>query len=174
MPERAIDPQAIHDELERARADLHRMVVAATPASLRRASDGTRWTNEQLLFHMLFGTLIVRTLIPLVRFLARLPGPVSSGFARLLDAASTPFHIVNYLGSCGGALVFNHDRMGRRLDRTIAALRRRLATESPASLQRSACFPPRWDPCFRDVMTLAEVYHYATQHVDAHARQLTL
>ena len=70
--------------------------------------------------------------------------------------------------------MLNHDRMGRRLDRTIAALRRRLVTESPASLQRSACFPPRWDPCFRDVMMLAEVYHYATQHVDAHARQLTL
>ena len=85
MPERAIDPQAIHDELERARADFHQMLDTATPASLRRTSDGTRWTNEQLLFHMLFGYLIVRTLIPLVRFLARLAGPVSSGFARLLD-----------------------------------------------------------------------------------------
>ena len=70
---------------ERARADFHRMLETATPASLRRTSDGTRWTNKLLLFHMLFGYLIVRTLIPLVRFLARLPGPVSSGFARLLE-----------------------------------------------------------------------------------------
>ncbi|WP_411283733.1 hypothetical protein [Lapillicoccus sp.] len=68
---RAIDPQAIHDELERARADFHRMLDTAAPAS-------------------------VRTLIPLVRCLGRLPGPVSSGFAQLLDTASTPF-VVNYL-----------------------------------------------------------------------------
>ena len=31
-----------------------------------------------------------------------------------------------------------------------------------------------WDPYFRDYMTLADVYHYATQHFDFHRRQLTL
>ena len=27
-------------------------------------------------------------------------------------------------------------------------------------------FPVGWDPYFRDVMTVADVYHYPTQHYD--------
>jgi hypothetical protein len=36
------DRRALHDELERVRADLHRLVAEATPAQLRRRTDGTR------------------------------------------------------------------------------------------------------------------------------------
>jgi hypothetical protein len=50
------DRRLIHDELERVRADLHRLVAEATAAELRRRTDGTRWTNQQMLFHMVFGT----------------------------------------------------------------------------------------------------------------------
>ncbi len=35
-------------------------------------------------------------------------------------------------------------------------------------------FPTRWDPFFQDHMTLADVYRFAGQHFDFHARQLTL
>jgi hypothetical protein len=35
-------------------------------------------------------------------------------------------------------------------------------------------FPPAWDPYFRDVMTVADVYHYGTQHFEYHRQQLTL
>jgi hypothetical protein len=35
-------------------------------------------------------------------------------------------------------------------------------------------FPTGWDLYFRDNMTLADVYHYATQHYQHHRRQLTL
>jgi hypothetical protein len=35
-------------------------------------------------------------------------------------------------------------------------------------------FPVRWDPYFKDSMTVLEVYHYGTQHYDHHRRQLTL
>jgi hypothetical protein len=35
-------------------------------------------------------------------------------------------------------------------------------------------FPVRWDPFFKPVMTLADVYHYPTQHFEFHRRQLTL
>jgi hypothetical protein len=34
-------------------------------------------------------------------------------------------------------------------------------------------FPPGWDPFFEETMTLAEVYHYATQHFDFHKSQLS-
>ena len=35
-------------------------------------------------------------------------------------------------------------------------------------------FPVGWDPYFKDMMTLGEVYHYGTQHFDHHRAQLTL
>ena len=56
--------EAIVDSLERARRELHDLVAAAGPADVRRRSNGTRWTNDQLLFHMVFGFMIVRRLLP--------------------------------------------------------------------------------------------------------------
>jgi len=174
MDPSVVDREPIQRELDRARDDFHRLLDGATAVALKRLSDGTRWSNEQLLFHMLFGYLIVRTLVPLVRLMGRLPPPVSGLFARVLDATWRPFHMVNYWGSVVGAVVFNHDRMGRKFDRVTAAVGRQVAAEPEANLRRGMHFPPRWDPYFADWMTLAEVYHYATVHFDAHARQLTL
>ena len=42
-------------EMERARVDFRHLLDDATSAELRAGTDGTKWTNEQLLFHMLFG-----------------------------------------------------------------------------------------------------------------------
>jgi hypothetical protein len=52
----------VHQELEAARAAFHDLVDRATEADLQRRSDGTRWTNKQLLFRMLLGYLILRAL----------------------------------------------------------------------------------------------------------------
>lgn len=169
-----MDRQAVHEELRQASAVFHQLLNSATDADLRRRSGGTRWTNEQLLFHMLFGYLIVRALLPLVRVFGRLPLGVSGAYARLLDASTRPFDVINYVGAVGGALFYNHRRMGAKLDRTLAALHRRLDAESDAELARAMRFPTRWDPFFRDVMTLADVYHYPTQHFHFHRAQLTL
>ena len=81
------------------------LVSKATPADLRRRSNGTRLTNRQLLFHMLFGTLIVRTLMPLVHGFGHLPERWSRRFAATLNAGRRPFHLIDYLGSCGGGQV---------------------------------------------------------------------
>ena len=35
-------------------------------------------------------------------------------------------------------------------------------------------FAPAWDPYFRDVMSVADVYHYGTQHFEHHRRQLAV
>ena len=169
-----IDRQAIFDELGRARATFHDLLDAAAKADLIRPSQGTRWTNEQLLFHMLFGYIIVRVLLVLVRLFSHLPDAASRTFARILNSATVPFDLVNYLGSCVGARVFNHRRMGAKLDRTIDALERRLTSETEADLVRGMHYPVRWDPFFTDFMTLEDMYHFPTQHFDFHARQLTL
>jgi hypothetical protein len=169
-----IDRRRIHDELERARADLHDIVSHATPAALGRRTQGTKWTNGQMLWHMTFGFLIVRRLLPLVRLFGRLPDRASRTFAAALNAATRPFHHINYLGSVGGALVFRGPRLTAQLDRTIAQLHHRLDAEDEDALDRRMHFPVGWDPFFRDSMTLAQLYAYATQHYDYHRSQLTL
>lgn len=172
-----VDPltrDEIRSELERARATFRQLVNDASDQDMHRISRGTRWTNEQLLFHMLFGYLIVRALRWLVRGFGLLPDPISWGYSRLLDAASRPFHVINYWGSRGGARVYGRDRMVRKMDQVIDSLERHLDRDSDATLARRMHFPVRWDPFFTEVMTLGDVYHYATQHFDFHHQQLTL
>jgi DinB family protein len=170
-----IDHAEIATDLERARAELHRQLdEAERNDAWTQPTRGTRWTNEQLLFHMVFGYMVVLRLLVLVRLFGRLPDPISHLYARALDAATTPFHAINYYGSCGAALVYNRRRMGAKFDRVIAALRRKLALENDDSFTRGMHFPPRWDPFFADYMTMADVYHYPGQHFDFHARQLAL
>lgn len=156
------------------RTDLHLLVSNATPADLRRRTNGTRWTNQQMLWHMAFGYLIVCRLLPLGRLFGRLPDSFGRTFAAVLNAGTRPFHAINYLGSCGGALVFRGPRLSRQLDRTIDLLHRRLDSEIEEALTRRMHFPVGWDPFFRDTMTLEQVYVYGTQHYDFHRAQLTL
>ena len=160
--------------MEQARLEFGRLVGAATPADLRRPSDGTRWTNQQLLFHMLFGYLVVRALLVLVRVFGLLPGGASRAFARLLDSARRPFHLINYLGSSAGARIIPPRRMPPVLDRVIAALQTHLQRETGSALRRGMHYPTTWDPFFADYMTLADIYRYPTQHFRFHQRQLTL
>jgi hypothetical protein len=39
------------------------------------------------------------------------------------------------------------------------------------TMKCSMAYPVRWDPYFRDVMTLVDIYHYPTQHFEFHRRQ---
>jgi hypothetical protein len=56
----------------------------------------------------------------------------------------------------------------------IDALQRSLARIDESALRRRMRFPTRWDPYFRDAMTLAEIYRYPGQHYDHHRQQLTM
>ena len=169
-----MDHQVVRDEMEQARQTFHRLLDSATVAELSRRSNGTRWTNGQLLFHMLFGYLIVVRLMFLVRVLGRLPDGFSRVFARALEASTGPFHVINYLGSVGGPRLLGYAGMGRRFDRVVARLLGRLDRESDAELSRGMHYPPSWDPYFKASMTLEDVYRYPTQHFEHHRRQLTL
>ena len=169
-----MDREAVHRELDSARATFHELVATATEADLRRRSDGTRWTNKQLLFHMLLGYLILRALTRLVRVFGRLPDGVSRAYARLLNAATRPFDAVNYLGSLAGGATLTTHRMTVMFDRVIDRLHRRLDAETDADLARGMHYPTRWDPFFTDYMTLADVYRFPTRHFHFHERQLTI
>ena len=119
---------------------------------------------------MVFGYIIVQRLLFLVRVLSRLPDRVSRVHARLLNAATKPFHSINYYGSCAAALVYNRRRMGTKMDRVVASLQRKLADER--TLDSGMRYPTGWDPFFNDYMTLEDVYRYAGQHFDFHRQQL--
>jgi hypothetical protein len=161
-------------DLERARIDLHHLVDIATDDDWSRLTSGTRWTNEQLLFHMVFGCMIVQRLLMLARLFGRLPPFISRGFARILNAATPPFHAINYYGSCLAAHVYSRRRMAAKLDRVINSLQRSLNRERDNAFRRGMYYPTRWDPYFREYMTLADIYRYPGQHYDHHRRQLTL
>jgi hypothetical protein len=156
------------------RQDFRQLISHASAADLRRPTDGTKWTNQQLLFHMLFGYLIARALLPLARLFEWLPAPASASFAWLLNSARGPFHVINYLGSCAGARIIPPARLPGTLDHVTAALQRRLARETDAALQRGMRYPTSWDPFFTSYMTLADLYRYPTRHYRYHRRQLTL
>ncbi|MBT2452296.1 DinB family protein [Streptomyces sp. ISL-43] len=123
---------------------------------------------------MLFGFLLVRPLLVVFACFGRLPLGASRTFARLLDAATAPFDLVNYLGPVGGARLCGRRRMARLFDRVIADLHRRVDAESPAHLALRMHYPCRWDPFFKDVMTVADLYRYPARHFSFHCGQLTL
>lgn len=174
LSEPITDRAELSADLERARADFHRLLAVTAANEWNKPTSGTRWTNEQLLFHMVFGYIVVRRLFVLVRLFGRLPDAVSRSFAKALDAATRPFHLINYYGSCLAASVYNRDRMGRKFDRVIAALQRSLAREQDAAFRSGMHYPTQWDPYFRDYMTVADIYRYPGRHYDHHRRQLTL
>jgi hypothetical protein len=169
-----VDREAVHHEMGQARLTFSDLVIKATPAEMRRRSNGTRWTNRQLLFHMLFGYLIVRTLMPLVHAFGRRPDSWSRRFAAILNAGQRPFHMINYIGSCGGGQVLPKSIMIKLMERTIHSLQHKLDGETEKSLALTMHFPTAWDPYFQDTMSVLDVYHYGTQHFDHHHKQLTL
>jgi hypothetical protein len=169
-----MDVAAVSQEMEQARLAFHELVREATPAGLRRRTAGTRWTNRQLLFHMLFGYLIVRTLLPLVRGFGLLPLVYSRRFSAGLHAVRGPYNLINYLGSCGGGWLLTPPLMVRLIDRTTRALQRRLERETSETLALTMAFPTSWDPYFTETMTVFDVYHFGTQHFRHHQNQLTL
>jgi hypothetical protein len=121
---------------------------------------------------MVFGYLIVRTLLPLVHLLGRVGW--SRRFAAVLNAAQAPFHLINYLGSVAGGTLLSPAAMAALLDRTVRALNRRLERETEQGLAFTMHFPTTWDPYFRPTMSVVDVYHYATEHYRHHRRQLTM
>lgn len=165
---------AIGQDLEQARATFRRLIARATVADLQRRSAGTRWTNRQLLFHMVFGYLIVRTLLPLVGRFGRLPLSCSRHFSAVLQAFRGPYNLINYLGSCLGGWLLTPPTMVTLMDRTTLALQRGLDRETAETLALTMAFPTSWDPYFTETMSVLDVYRFGTQHFRHHQSQLTL
>ena len=165
---------ALSADLERARTDFHHLLGLVGGNEWKKPTSGTRWTNEELLFHMVFGYMVVQRLLILVRLFGHLPDGFSRRFAGALNAVTPLFDRINYYGTNLAALVYNRRRMAAKLDRVIDALQRSLVRRDQRALSQGMHFPNRWDPYFRDYMTLSDVYGYPGQHYDHHRRQLAV
>lgn len=156
------------------RDDYSHVVASAGPADLEGPSDGTRWTNGQLLFHMWFGQRIARVFVPLFGVLGRLPRPLGVGYARLLSALTRPYNWVNFVAPVGGARLVGPHRTDRWMRADTDWLLRWATAASDKKLGLTAHVPAEWDPYFSSSMSRADILDWAPKHYRHHRNQLTL
>lgn len=171
MPE--IDDTCLR-ELAWIRDDFEMLVDRAAPAELDQASNGTRWTNRELLFHMWFGHRIARAVVVLMGVTSRLPRGIGTAFARALTTATTPYNWINYIGAVGGARTVGLHRAERWMKADTDWLLRWAASASTRDVKRGMAVPAAWDPYFAPWMTRADVLAWAPRHYRHHRGQLTL
>ena len=166
--------QRVVDDYERVRTEFRALVDTMCLDDLNRSTNGTRWSNQQMLFHLVFGYLVVRTLLPFCRVMSHLPAGVSKAYAALLDRLTRPFDQVNYFGAVIGARLMTPQRLVGILDRVTAKLGNRILEADASALERGMYFPQKWDPFFKRFMSTWDIYRYPTMHFDLHVRQLGL
>ncbi|BCT75153.1 hypothetical protein SCMU_09950 [Sinomonas cyclohexanicum] len=151
------------------------LIVGTVQASeLGAPTRGTRWTNRQLLFHMVLGQNIALTSIPLFGAFSRLPPAASRAWSAALEACTGPYDWVNWAGAVAGARVLGVGAMGRMMDRTTRVIVNWYDRAGPGALARGMSVPPSWDPYFSDWMDRRGILEWAPKHYRHHRGQLTL
>jgi len=95
---------ALRADLVAAHASFHALLDALTDADLRRPSRNPGWTNGEVLWHMVFGFVILAALAPLVRFWGRLPRRYAKRIARVLNGVLL-FTLVPVVATLAGGVV---------------------------------------------------------------------
>lgn len=168
------DPSDLREDLLRVAEDFTRVVRSARRDELDTPTNGTRWSNRQLLFHLVLGQNVARTAIPLIGIFSRLPDPVARGWSRLLRSCTVPYNGVNWAGSAAAGQLLSPDAMTRMMDRTTTSITAWYDRADEEALGRGMWVPPSWDPYFQPWMTRRDLLAWAPQHYRHHRRQLTL
>lgn len=163
---------ALRADLAAVHAAFHALLDALSDADLRQPSRNPGWTNGEVLFHMVFGFIILAALAPLVRFWGRVPRRYSRRFARLLNGATGLFNRVNAVGPRVGGRIYTHRRIGRKFDRAYAAILRLVDTAGDGEWALGMHYPTRWDGLFHDYMTLEDICRYPIAHFTFHLDQI--
>src|SRR5664279_5348848 len=108
------DPVRAH--VEGIARDYLAILKAALPEELDLPTDGTAWTNRQLLFHMLLGQRVTRMVIVVMGAFSHLPPGASHAWAAGMAAVTPLYHRLNWLGGVLGGRLFTVTRMGRQMD----------------------------------------------------------
>ena len=155
-------------------ADFGSIVQNALPAELDHPTTGTRWTNRQLLFHMVLGQNIALSAIPLLGLFSRLPPAASRNWSRLLDSCAGPYNWVNWAGSAAAGQVLKPQGMARMMTRTTRTIVTWYDRADEQALLRGMTMPASWDPYFTPWMDRRDIFRWAPQHYLHHRAQLTL
>lgn len=168
----AVDP--VRDDVLWIAEDFSGLVRRARPEELGAPTEGTRWSNRQLLFHMVLGQNIARAAIPLFGFFSHLPPGASRSWSRLLEAWTGPYNWVNWAGSAAGGQLLGTASMSRMMESTTGGIITWYDRADEAALARGMSVPPSWDPYFSPWMSRRDVLAWAPKHYRHHRRQLTL
>lgn len=164
----------VRADLEWVRDDFDHLVSNVATGDLDAPTNGTKWTNRGLLFHLWFGQRIARSFIPLIGGFSRLPPGASRAWARLLAGVTKPYEWVNYIASAAGGRLVPIQVTRAWMRRDTDALIRWAEQASPADLARGMSVPPSWDPYFLPWMSRADLLAWAPKHYRHHRAQLTL
>jgi hypothetical protein len=159
-------------ELEATRVAFHALLAALSDDQLAKQSVNPAWTNQHMLFHMAFGFLLLLTLIPLARLFGRLPPAVSKAFARLLNATTRPFNWINARVPQLGGIILSRRALATTFDWVYARILHQLAALPEDELQRGMYYPDKWEPLFREYMTLEDIFRYPTLHFQSHVQHI--
>lgn len=155
-------------------ADFSGIVQNALALELDRPTNGTRWTNRQLLFHMVLGQNIALSAIPLLGLFSRLPPAASRNWSRLLEACTGPYNWINWAGSAAAGQVLTPQGMLRMMDKTTRTIVNCYDLANEEALERGMTMPASWDPYFTPWMNRRDILTWAPNHYRHHRRQLTL
>lgn len=164
--------ESVHSKLELTRSSFHSLLASLSEEDLDRQSLNPGWTNGEILAHMLFGFLILKALLPMVRLWGRLPKGSSKPFAWLLNAFTRPFNWFNALGARMQGRVFTYQRIGKLYDQVHASLLKQAADIYGDEWERGMYYPTKWDPNFSEFMTLEKLFLYPIDHFNFHLGQI--
>jgi len=173
-------PEFEMDAASRVRSDLevsscrfHALLDSLSQDDWDAPSLNPAWTNGQLVYHALFGFVLVPSLFWMIRFWSRLPDSWSKHFAQVLDFSTPLFNRVNALGPRGQARLLGRKRAGTIFDRVHSSILMRVDSLEGTQWERGMHYPQRWDPTFGDFMTFADLFGYPSKHFEKHLRHLS-
>nr|WP_015061929.1 DinB family protein [Arthrobacter sp. J3.40]AFK89306.1 hypothetical protein [Arthrobacter sp. J3.40] len=155
-------------------SDFRTITQSARADELDFPSLGTRWTNRQLLFHLVLGQNITLSGIPLLGLFSTLPPAASRSWSRLLDTCAGPYNWVNWAGSAAAGQVLNPEGMLRMMDTTTKIIVKWYDGADEKALSRGMSMPASWDPYFAPWMDRRAILEWAPRHYRHHRAQLTL
>lgn len=164
----------VRADLESIARDYRAILKDAVPEELDLPTNGTAWTNRQLLFHMLLGQRITRMVIVVIGAFSRLPAGASRGWSSGMAAVTPLYNRLNFAGGVVGGRLFTLARMERQMQAVTATILHYYYHASPDQMARGMSIPPSWDPYFSTWMDRAELMTWAPKHYQHHRRQLTL
>jgi hypothetical protein len=159
-------------DLESARSAFYAVTDSLSEEDRRQPSNIPGWSNEQLLFHMVFGFLLLPSLVRIIRFWALFPRGFSRPFAALLNFSTPAFNWINGLGPRPGARIYRGKSLVRKFDRAFVKVLKILDSTNTRELTLGMHYPQRWDPLFTGYVTMEQLFRYPPAHLKSHLKQL--